>query len=276
MIASVYKLCINRQAKIQALYKSTITLRYCTSEDYVRIMPLGSLEQPSQTTLATRKGIAWGLDGPTEDSSVLVTGTPSKWYIDIRFSLQGSSTEGPFWAFSGQAKYAPLHSDESASEGLSSGWGQAMRGEWAHPIDSMGNLDGVDRADIFTLVNGDQVEFGTLEHPDTGKLTLFKEYWTKPEKTESAEEYARAVFEEDGQIKGMMIRVGRWMQGIIQISKTEVKVGRWQKDEEWQADKLSPHETEETFPREWLSQTRKVGDATTHTGRHWTVVESSS
>jgi hypothetical protein len=239
-------------------------------------MPLGSLEEPSRTALATRKGIAWGLDGPEEDSSVLVTGTPSKWYIDIRFSLAGPSTQGSFWAFGGQASYTPLHNTGSASDGLSSGWGQAMRGVWAHPLDSMGTLDGVDRADIFTLANGDQVEFGTLEHPDTGKMTLFKEYWTKPENAEFADDYARAVFEEDGQVKGMMIRVGRWMQGIRQISTTKVQVGRWHMNGTWQADKLSPDEAEQVFPMKWLSQRRIAGDEETFGGLKWVVVEALS
>lgn len=234
---------------------------------------LGSLSTTS-TTLATRQGIAWGLDAPADDSSVLVTGTPSKWYIDIRFALDGPSTEGVFWAFAGQATYTPLASGSAA--GVSAGWSQAMLGEWAHPIDSMGNVDGVDRADIFTLPGGDQVEFGTLEHPDTGEMSLFKEYWTKPANTDDAEIFARAVYEENGQVKGLMIRVGGWIQGIRQTSDKAVEVGRWRKETGWNADILSPREVDQAFPWSWLSETRQSGDEQTCQGRKWTVVESFS
>jgi len=239
-------------------------------------MPLGSLEQPSRTTLATRKGVAWGLEAPIEDSSVLVIGAPSKWYIDIRFALEGPSTEGPFWAFAGQAKYSPLASGSTADNGLSPGWGEAMRGEWAHPIDSMGNVEGIDRADVFTLPNGDQVEFGTLEHPETGQMSLFKEYWTKPENAENSETYARAMFEEDGQVKGVIIRVGKWMQGIRQVSGQTVEVGRWRLQGSWIADQYSPSGSEEVFPWLWLSEEHQNGEVHECAGRQWRLVESSS
>lgn len=237
-------------------------------------MPLASLDSPRQATLATRQGIAWGLDAPTEDSSVLVTGTPSGHYIDIRFALSGPSTAGPFWAFAGSATYAPIPGP-STSEGVSPGWSKGIRGEWAHPIDSMGLVDSTDKADVFDLPNGDQVEFGVLEHPETGEPTLFKEYWTLPESAERRSPVARAVYEDEEGLKGMIIRVGDWVQAIRQTGKTEVQVGRWRLKGEWEKYEKSSEGAESVFPVDWVVGDRSAGDSTELHGRVWKLVETA-
>lgn len=231
-------------------------------------MPLASLE--STATLAVRNGIAWGLDKPEEDSSVLVIGTPSGHYIDIRFALSGPSTQGPFWAFAGKSSYTTL---STARDGMSGGWGQVVRGEWAHPIDSMGNFEGKDYADVITLQNGDQIETGVLEHPETGKPTQFKEYWTRPEDWKVVTPIVRAVFIENEEEKGVMIRVGSWVQAIRQISNDKVEVARWrQTSGQWEEDALSKQAAKE-FPIDWIRDARTEGDSTTCAGRRWSVVE---
>lgn len=237
-------------------------------------MPLASIASPATPTLAVRNGIAWGLEAPSEDSSVLVTGTPSGHYIDIRFALSGPSTEGPFWAFSGKSTYTTLASSSNAQFG---GWGQVIRGEWAHPIDSMGNFDGTDKADVIELGNGDQVEFGLLEHPETGEPSQFKEYWTRPEgyNKEDDETWARAVFEEDGKLKGVLIKAGRWVQGIIQMTDNEVRVGRWKLDGEWILDNKSSVGPKESFDVDWLVDAKRENDTVQVDGRSWKIVEES-
>ncbi len=232
-------------------------------------MPLASL-QPT-ATLAIRQGISWGLDQPTEDSAVLVTGTPSGHYIDIRFALSGPSTSGPLWAFAGTSKYTALSSPDTTTTG---GWDQVIRGEWAHPIDSMGNFEGKDHADIITLQNGDQIETGVLEHPETGKPSQFKEYWTKPKDDAVFSPVVRAEHKERGEVKGMMIRVGRWAQAIRQLDGT-VEVGRWKQiNGEWKEDELSA-QNEKDFPVDWLVQQRGEGETTLSGGKEWVIVESS-
>jgi hypothetical protein len=230
-------------------------------------MPLASLNPTP--TLATRHGITWGLDAPTEDSSVLVTGTPSGHYIDVRFALTGAPTEGPFWAFAGQSTYKPLPSD-----GCSSGWGQVVRGEWAHPIDSMGNFEGKDYADVMTFPNGDQIETGMLEHPETGKPSQFKEYWTKPEDADAYYPIARAVYQQDGKDRGVMIRVGKWIQAIRQVSDTQVEVGRWREQAgSWVEEGLSAQSGQKSFPIEWFVASGKQGESVAMDEQNWTVVE---
>lgn len=235
-------------------------------------MPLASLETPRRPTLATRQGIAWGLDAPSEDSSVLVTGTPSGHYIDIRFALEGPSTSGPFWAFAGHATYTPIPG-QSIGAGVSPGWSKGIRGEWAHPIDSMGLVSSTDKADVFDLPNGDQVELGVLEHPETGVPTLFKEYWTAPESAQARTPCVRAVIA-DAASKGMMIRVGDWVQAIRQIGETEVQVGRWRRVRgQWVEDEKSSAGMDAVFPLEWIVGDRREGEKVDFGSRPWKIEE---
>jgi hypothetical protein len=249
-------------------------------------MPLGSLASPSTPGIASRKGIAWGASPPSEDSSVLVLTTPGRHYVDVRFALSGPATEGVFWAFAGTVKYTaqipPSSTSAPASagsgSGLSTGWSRAMVGEWSHPIDSMGNYDGVDRADIFNLDNGDQVEFGTLENPDTGKVELFKEYWSKPD--HGADELYPCVYariEGEGETKGMVIRVGNLAQGIVQ-SQGKVQVVRWRKNagagERWEEDVRSDKGAAGRIPIAWVCEgERRVGERTKSDEISWVVEE---
>lgn len=243
-------------------------------------MPLASLDS-GKPTLATRSGISWGIDAPSEDSSVLVTGTPSGHYIDIRFALSGPSTQDPFWAFSGQSTYSSLSvpsAGDSQANGTSAGWAEVIRGEWAHPIDSMGNFSGTDKADVITLASGDQVEFGLLAHPDTGLPSLFKEYWTRPADyaPEDDDVWARAGYESEGEVKGVMIRVGKFVQGIIQLSDNEVLVGRWKLGTtEWQMDEKSDPRANVAFDVDWLVSKDRSEEVQID-GRSWKIVEESS
>ncbi|GFZ48288.1 hypothetical protein JCM24511_06036 [Saitozyma sp. JCM 24511] len=254
-------------------------------------MPLGSLASPSTPGIASRKGIAWGTSPPSEDSSVLVLTTPGRHYVDVRFALSGPATEGVFWAFAGTVKYTAQVSPSSTSapgsassasgseseSGLSPGWSRAMVGEWSHPIDSMGNYDGIDRADIFNLDNGDQVEFGTLENPDTGKVELFKEYWSRPDNADELYPCVYARIEGEGETKGMVIRVGNLAQGIVQ-SQGKVRVVRWRKSagagEGWEEDARSDEGAAGRIPIAWICEgERRVGERTQSDEISWVVDE---
>lgn len=231
-------------------------------------MTLGSTAQPPTAIISTRRGIAWGLSAPDEDSSVLVLTSPERYYIDIRFALEGPATSGPFWAFAGQVTYAALSAttDSGLAPNLS-GWGQVgLRGEWNHPIDSMGNTSGVDRADLFDLANGDQIEVGLLENPDTGKEDRFMEYWTKPDgyRAEDVSSYTVAKLHGDkGELEGLAIRIGGFAQGmrtVMEDGRVGVKVARWSRGEgTWSRDERSDA-TEQDIPMAWLVGNREMGD----------------
>jgi hypothetical protein len=239
-------------------------------------MVLGSTSQPSQPLISTRRGIAWGLGPRNEDSSVIVLTSPNRYYIDVRFALVGDPTAGPFWAFGGQVKYSGL-------SGLDDKPGVGIRGEWNHPIDSMGNTEGVDRADLFTLDNGDQIEVGLLENPETGKEDRFMEYWTSPTSTEAGvngpndSPYAVAVLKEGNKLVGMAIRVGDYAQGIRQSTQSPcgILVTRWMRGfGDWEKDTMSNDE-EDAIPIQWLMEARTLGDIKSGV-EAWTIVELST
>jgi hypothetical protein len=237
-------------------------------------MVLGSTSLPPKPLISTRRGIAWGLDPRKEDSSVLVLTSPTRYYVDIRYALVGKPTAGPFWAFGGQVTYTAL-------PGLDEGSGVGIRGEWNHPIDSMGNTEGVDRADLFTLDNGDQIEVGLLENPETGKEDRFMEYWTKPSSLDVSRKganlpYTVAVLHHEEKLIGLAIRVGDFAQGIRQVvgSESGVLTARWTYESEsggWQEAAMGDGK-EDDIPMRWLLAERKLDDV--HFGaEQWTIVE---
>lgn len=234
-------------------------------------MVLGSVASPSKALVSTRQGIAWGLAPRSEDSSVLVLTSPSRHYVDIRYALVGEATAGPFWAFAGQVTYTAL-------PGLDGSTGVGLRGEWRHPIDSMGNVDGVDRADLFDLANGDQIEIGLLENPETGKEDRFMEYWTRPVESSQNDRCVVASLEEGGKMTGLAIQVGDRAQGIRQVSgvDTGVVTTRWLRvDGLWNRDTMGDA-NKDNIPMEWLLQEgRSLGDR--HAGgKEWTIIEQDN
>lgn len=238
-------------------------------------MVLGSISQPPKALVSARRGIAWGLAPRSEDSSVIVLTSPSRYYVDIRFALEDKPTAGPFWAFGGQVAYTSL-------PGLQHEPQVGIRGEWNHPIDSMGNTEGVDRADLFTLDNGDQIEVGLLENPQTGKEDRFMEYWTTPRMNKDRREDTDrpctvAILQEGSRTIGMAIRVGDYAQGIRQTSSSEcgVLVTRWLRDtERWQQDPMS-NDKDNSIPMQWLFDDRQLNDIKPGAER-WTIVELSA
>ena len=237
-------------------------------------MVLGSTSFPLKPLISTRRGIAWGLNPRKEDSSVLVLTSPNRYYVDVRYALQGKPTGGPFWAFGGQVTYTALPD-------LNEGPGVGIRGEWNHPIDSMGNTEGVDRADLFVLENGDQIEVGLLENPETGKEDRFMEYWTIPPSLDISRNHAEtpytvAVLRHQEKLIGLAIRVGDFAQGIRQVDGPEsgVLTARWTYESEssnWQGTAMGDAK-EDDIPMGWLLGARKLNDV--HPGiEQWTIVE---
>ncbi|KAJ9631672.1 hypothetical protein H2203_000071 [Taxawa tesnikishii (nom. ined.)] len=237
-----------------------------------------STEQPTWAkallatpSILTRRGLAWGYAEPTEESSVLVLTAKSSSYVDIRFANEGDPTspENPdFWAFAGTC-------DMSLVPGLAC----TAHGKWSHPIDSMGLFDNVDEGDMFLLDNGDAIEIGTLENPKTGKVELYKEYWTSPTPEPRTASPAVVAKTEDGG-KGMIVRVGDYCQGLYQSAdKKQFWVERWTRDGaegKWTKDKRSntAEQDEVDLPSVWAANdSRKEGDETQAKGRTWRVVE---
>lgn len=180
-------------------------------------MPLASISPSPTPSVSARRGIAFGLAPPFEDSRVLVVRSPSFLYVDIRFAVETSSADPPFRAFAGIVKYIPLSTDAVSAPRIASGWTEGMRGQWFHPIDSLGKFDDIYKGDLFLLGTGDdQIEFGTQKNTITNEIEFYKEYWMYPETPVTLYPCLVIKLQNEGKLQGMFIRVGNWAQGIRQ------------------------------------------------------------
>ena len=81
-----------------------------------------------------------------------------------------------------------------------------------------------DEGDMWPLENGDVLEKGAMPRPGTGAVTEYEELWRD---LDVAPAWRRSVvWVLDGR-KGMVIRVGEWMEGILR-DEMGITVERWE------------------------------------------------
>jgi hypothetical protein len=201
---------------------------------------------------------------PSEPTNTLVltAGIPtssqcSNFFVDFR-PLSASPSECE-WAFAGY-KVQP-HPNKS---------------RWIHLIDSRGaeweGEHGIEDSGVFeTLPNGDELERGEMLNPVSGKVGPYEEVW-RDEPLPPNLQVTVALTETDGGVKGVVVRMGQWLQGILRISPDEVVASRyWWAAGDWalRANYGAPHYPD-TIPTNAL-EGRATGDQFTHGGRLWTV-----
>jgi Protein HRI1 len=77
---------------------------------------------------------------------------------------------------------------------------------------------------MFPQENGELLESGNMVNPETGKDEKYKECWVDAELSGQKVGWTLKM-EEEGK-RGMIIRIGRWIQGIIRRGE-QVAVARW-------------------------------------------------
>jgi hypothetical protein len=238
------------------------------------------LELLKRPLIEIRRGLSFGYDPPSENSSVIALTAPSGKFVDIRFPLSPTSRRSPM--------PDPYEINGYATAGLSTptilpGTGDCPPYEcaalmtWEHPIDSSRGF-GKASAMMYLLANRDVMEVGTMEFG--GKLQLFTEYWVGPK--EGAKTLPCIVMElktkaEDSNgSRGMAIRVGDYCQGIVQdeqifrLERWELNGDQWVKDQRSNTLNLE----ENILPCEWMiSQGGKLGDCHAVDGRNWQITE---
>lgn len=172
---------------------------------------------------------------------------------------------------------------------------------WKHEIDSKG--PGIsDEGDMFLLANGDCIEVGMMENPRTGKIEMYKEYWTTPPTEPGSGELRRTpcvvarTQEATETTSGVIIRVGDYCQGIARHAETGVLVERWQRLaveanpalgvgtgqesstewlEDWRSNTAEHNKIEGLLPCMWTCrEDRKLGDEIVVHGVRWKIVEA--
>ena len=84
---------------------------------------------------------------------------------------------------------------------------------------------------MYEQANGDVLEVGRMERPETGELADYEELWSDPapEMIHGESAFTCIVLKaetDDPTAKGMIIRVGGWCQGILKLAD-KVTVERW-------------------------------------------------
>ncbi|KZS86878.1 hypothetical protein SISNIDRAFT_461408 [Sistotremastrum niveocremeum HHB9708] len=163
-------------------------------------------------SISHRVSIAWPPSPPSEPTSTLVLTSPLGRFVDLR--LTKDKPPSLSWAFYGVAHY----------------WTDCKsrnHGSWSHEVDSRIialNLEPEPEAEddtgiLKSLENGDELEVGSMKD-DSGVVREYEEVWR-------AEEPNPRVWKvwkfnhvaDDAFNQGMMIRLGRWAQGIVRRGK---------------------------------------------------------
>jgi Protein HRI1 len=167
-------------------------------------------------------------DRAKEPTSTLVLMSRNLHFVDLRILKPLNPSEpdlpnegGPNsrleWAFSGVAKYTELPG--------------CVHAEWSHEIDSRANDPDKDEGDLIPQHDGSVLEIGRMVNPATGKMTEYEEVWADLEVEVIGEDSQRisiviAVVDDLRGIKGKIVRVGQWCQGISKVG-TVTHVERW-------------------------------------------------
>lgn len=103
---------------------------------------------------------------------------------------------------------------------------------WEHWIDSKTDEPPIDEGDLWLQPNGDVLECGTQLHPVTGVKYSYEELWGDIEIKTVKDEEKRVslvlkVDDRDRNARGLVVRVGQYCQGILQV-RNQFTLERWE------------------------------------------------
>lgn len=128
------------------------------------------------------------------------------------------------WGFAGQSKATSAEWDGPRLV-------MPAHGTWTHWVDSQKPDGYEDDGFMYDQHDGLTWEKGIMEHPKTGKLTPYEEVWEDfaPAKDAAGNMITVTLVhtESGNSAKGMVIRVGDWIQGILRDAGGGVTVERW-------------------------------------------------
>ncbi|KAF2226386.1 hypothetical protein BDZ85DRAFT_229709 [Elsinoe ampelina] len=205
---------------------------------------------PSEPFISHRDYIHWSSD-PTasEPTSTLVLTTRTRRFIDIRIHKpkpgepdlpnEGGPLSRLQWSFAGRAHT----SLRPAPRGFPLPTSTILHCTWHHWIDSHApayrDTDVSDSGDLFPQPDGRTLEKGTMCNPATGREEGYEEMWRDEDVSPVGKEGGKKAVvlelsERDGEgrewARGMVVRVGRWAQGMVKVA-TEVSCERWEWNE---------------------------------------------
>ena len=146
------------------------------------------------------------------------------------------------WAFAGRSRTTK---DPTSGDGV----GARSHTVWDHWIDSKGDDVPSDEGDMTVLEDGTVLEEGLNVHPKTGKETRYEELWRDIPvdllgKKQSKHSIALRAEDPEQNIKGLVIKIGGWCQGIMH-KDGKLTIERWQRKPELD------DEADETYKINW-------------------------
>ncbi|KAM0324879.1 hypothetical protein ACHAQA_007845 [Verticillium albo-atrum] len=230
-------------------------------------------------SISIREGIRWLPAEMSEPTSTVVLTSPERRFVDIRVLYPAGATPAE--------DIAPIERLDWAIAGTSSSTPRGGPGEthgvWRHWIDSRTTAteDLADEGDMAPMDAERTLETGRMVNPDTGIDTPYEEVWRDPSVSGVEGRKAKCyvlVWDEGPAARGMVIKLGRWCQGIIRDGD-DVRAERW----EWRAGpgwRRSKRVGDGTGMPCGVLLERDVklerGNKFEHEGRRWVVAEATT
>ncbi|MCJ1467637.1 hypothetical protein MMC07_006262 [Pseudocyphellaria aurata] len=183
-------------------------------------------------TISSRKHFRWIPDEPGEPTSTIVLTSHTSHYVDVRIykdqyrTAQDGNKDGNAleWAFAGKS--------QTTQASMNDGVSKPQHSVWEHWIDSKSDNPSADEGDMWPQANGDVLERGTQKHPVTGLECEYEERWADLDVEVVGNEKTRIsvvlkIENSDKRTRGLVVRVGSWCQGILQVGD-KITIERWQ------------------------------------------------
>ncbi|KAJ4330211.1 hypothetical protein N0V87_010193 [Didymella glomerata] len=204
---------------------------------------------------------------PFEPTSTLVLTSPGKTFVDLRYLKpvklgesalpNAGETKRLEWGFAGTSKSEAMAEAHPKFEA----YGHWV---WTHWLDSraaVGQEIARDEGDMYDLGEGLFLEHGHAFHPHLGRVAGHEELWrdvpvlSTGASAENGEERKVCVLlrceDREQGIRGVVIRVGRYCQGILQFGEVTTT-------ERWEFDVEDKDDVQEE--KKW-KRTARTGDA---------------
>lgn len=258
-------------------------------------------------SISIRRSIRWLPGEASEPTSTIVLTSPQCQYVDLRILKNGqdisqgipisfhSTPNKPQLDTCSTCKNKsyhetaadctlghnlPISSLDWAIAGTSSSSTRTIDGEqvshsqWEHWIDSRTSEPekATDEGDMYPQDDGSTLEKGSMVNPDTGIDTAYEEVWDDEEPRQTTSEQVCVVLRyEDGDGRGLVVRLGRYSQGFFKIGE-DVSLERWEWKDSRAVQVVSMGKGE--FPcKETLERVYKLGEEVVIGDKKWTVVE---
>ncbi|BGO91348.1 hypothetical protein NBRC10512v2_003617 [Rhodotorula toruloides] len=213
--------------------------------------------------VSIRLSLRWPPDPPTADEDVLVVQGRSGFFLDLRVKRRQVNFAG------GLQRQAKAGEGDCEVTWATAGWKEVLAprpGEDTPP----------DEGSFETLTNGDVLERGEMENPETGKVAQYEEVWRRLPLSQDDGPPRIVIFESVGDEadgKAFVGRVGDYELGMVDGAEGFGVVRRERKEGIWQV--VCANGAGRLLPTLDGAQEYAEGDTVQLAGRAWRVIEST-